>query len=103
MKKTIDNVRNKQLDHDLIAIGIITFIALSLIIAIFGKQFNGFVYDTSRSVLPRVAMGSSAGYRLRLGAIVVLGMRTLALLPALAMARTVCAASSRLGREMSSE
>ena len=55
------------------------------------------------SVLPRVAMGSSAGYRLRLGAIVVLGMRTLALLPALAMARTVCAASSRLGREMSSE
>ena len=61
MKKTIDNVRKKQLGHDLIAIGIITFIALSLIIAIFGKQFNGFVYDTSRSVLPRVALAAVCG------------------------------------------
>ncbi|MBQ7990283.1 MAG: hypothetical protein IJ251_04430 [Oscillospiraceae bacterium] len=57
--ETIDSSRKKQLDHDLIAIGVITFIVLSLVLVVFGKQFNGFVYDTTSPVLPRVAVADS--------------------------------------------
>ena len=58
---TIEKTRKKQLDHDLIAIGAITFIVLSLVLVIFGKQFNGFVYDTTSPVLPRVAVAALCG------------------------------------------
>ena len=61
MEKTIDKVRKKQLDHDLIAIGIITFIALTLIMVVFGKQFNGFIYYKTSPVLPRVAVAAICG------------------------------------------
>ena len=53
--------RKKQLDHDIIAIGIITFIVLTLILAVFGKQFNGFIYDRTSPVLPRVALAAVCG------------------------------------------
>lgn len=56
-----DRLRKKQLDHDLIMIGVITFIALTLVMAVFGKQFNGFIYDSSRPVLPRVAVAAVCG------------------------------------------
>ena len=61
MDTTIDNTRKKQIDHDLIAIGIITFIALTLIMVVFGKQFGGFVYDKTSPVLPRVAIAAVCG------------------------------------------
>ena len=53
--------RKKQLDHDIIAIGVITFIVLTLVLVVFGKQFNGFVYDKSIPVLPRVAVAAICG------------------------------------------
>ena len=53
--------RKKQLDHDVIAIGVITFIALTLIMVVFGKQFGGFVYDKTSPVLPRVAIAAVCG------------------------------------------
>lgn len=56
--------RKKQLDHDITAIGIITFIAMSLVIAVFGKEFIGFVYDTSRPVLPRAALAACGQFAL---------------------------------------
>lgn len=55
------HIRKKQLDHDLIVIGVITFIVMSLVIAVFGKEFNAFVYDTSLPVLPRVALAAVCG------------------------------------------
>ena len=61
MASELTNNRKKQLDHDLIAIGVITFIVLTLVLAVFGKQFNGFIYDTSRPVLPRVAVAAICG------------------------------------------
>lgn len=53
--------RKRQLDHDLMAIGIITFLVLVLVVGVLGKQFNCFVYDTNRSVLPRVSVAAICG------------------------------------------
>lgn len=50
----IDKKRKRQLDFDLILIGVVTFLVLGLVLVVFGKEFNDFVYDTSRPVLPRV-------------------------------------------------
>ena len=64
MKQLIQGLtaeRKKQLDHDLIAIGVITFIALTLIMVVFGKQFNGAIYDKTSPVLPRVALAAVCG------------------------------------------
>jgi ABC-type antimicrobial peptide transport system permease subunit len=64
MKQLIQGLteeRKKQLDHDVIAIGVITFIALTLIMMVFGKQFNGFIYDKTSPVLPRVALAAVCG------------------------------------------
>ena len=56
-----DAQRKKQLDIDLTIIGVIMFAVMMLVLVIFGKQFNGFVYDTNKSVLPRVAVAGICG------------------------------------------
>lgn len=53
--------RKKQLDIDLTIIGVVTFIVMTLVLVIFGKEFNSFVYDKSVSVLPRVALAAICG------------------------------------------
>ena len=57
----IDKKRKRQLDFDLILIGVVTFLVLGLVLVAFGKEFNGFVYDTSRPVFPRVAVAAICG------------------------------------------
>jgi len=58
---TLTTERKKQLDHDITAIGVITFIALMLVTSVFGKQFNGFIRDTSNPVLSRLALAAVCG------------------------------------------
>ena len=57
----IDKERKRQLSFDLILIGFVTFLVLGLVLVVFGKEFNGFVYDTSRSVFLRVAVAAVCG------------------------------------------
>lgn len=61
LKQGLTAERKKQLEHDLISIGVITFAVLALVIGVFGNQFNGFIYDTTKPVLPRVAVAAICG------------------------------------------
>ena len=56
-----DARRKKQLDADLTIIGVVTFIVMALVLAVFGKEFNAFVSDKSISVLPRTALAAICG------------------------------------------
>lgn len=94
--------RKKQLDIDITVIGIVTFIVMSLVIAVFGKQFNGFVYNTEVSVLPRVALAAVCGQFALAGLGVTIvclirkesftrfGLNTKNLVPALALSLGCC-------------
>ena len=102
--KTIkpDDARKKQLDLDLILIVVITGLVLFFVLILFGKQFNGFIYDTNRPVLSRVAVAAICGqYALAgLGITVVcifrkekftkFGLNTKNLLPALLLSLACC-------------
>ena len=101
-KATLTAERKKQLDHDITLIGVITFGVLLLVLAVFGKQFNGFIYNTELPVLPRVAVAAICGqFALAgLGITVVcifrkerftqFGLRTKNLLPALLLSLACC-------------
>ena len=94
--------RKRQLDIDLILIGAIAFLALFLILVLFGKQFNGFVYDTEIPVLPRVAVAAICGQYalaglgittvciLRKESFAKFGLNTKNLLPALLLSLACC-------------
>ena len=56
-----DKQRKRQLDVDLILIGLITILVLFFVLVLFGEQFNGYVYNTNRPVLPRVAVAAICG------------------------------------------
>ena len=98
----IDKKRKRQLDFDLILIGVVTFLVLGLVLVAFGKEFNGFVYDTSRPVLSRVAVAAICGqFALSgLGITIVciirkerftkFGLNTHKLLPALLLSLACC-------------
>ena len=73
--------RKKQLDIDLTIIGVVTFIVMTLVLVIFGKEFNSFVYDKSISVLPRVALAAICGQ---------FGLNTKNLVPALLLSLGCC-------------
>lgn len=57
----LDAKRKKQLDLDLILIVVISSVVLFPILGVFGKQFNGFIYNTDSPVLPRVAVAAICG------------------------------------------
>ena len=94
--------RKKQLDIDLTIIGIVTFVVMALVIVVFGKQFNGFVYNTELPVLPRTAVAAICGQFALAGlgiTIVCLirkekftqfGLNTKNLLPALLLSLACC-------------
>ena len=94
--------RKKQLNTDLLLIGGITALVLVFVLILFGRQFNGFIYDTGRPVLPRVAVAAICGqYALAgLGITVVclirkerftdFGLNTKNLLPALLLSLACC-------------
>ncbi len=94
--------RKKQLNMDLLLIGGITALVLVFVLIVFGRQFNGFIYDTGRPVLPRVAVAAICGqYALAgLGITVVclirkerftdFGLNTKNLLPALLLSLACC-------------
>ena len=56
-----DAKRKKQLDADLTIIGVVTFIVMALVLAVFGKEFNAFVSDKSVLVLARTALAAICG------------------------------------------
>ncbi|MBP5383352.1 MAG: hypothetical protein J6Y57_00085 [Lachnospiraceae bacterium] len=97
-----DPKRKKQLEFDLILIASITVLVLVLVLGAVGKQFNGFIYDTSRPVLARVAVAAICGqYALAgLGITIVcimrkekftqFGLNTHNLIPALLLSLACC-------------
>ncbi len=99
---TLDAARKKQLDIDIILIGVITFLALFFILVLFGKQFNGFIYDTNQPVLPRVAVAAICGQFALAGLGITIvciirkesfasfGLNTKNLLPALLLSLACC-------------
>ena len=98
----IDKKRKRQLDFDLILIGVVTFLVLGLVLVAFGKEFNGFVYDTSRPVFPRVAVAAICGQFalsglgitivciIRKERFTMFGLNTHKLLPALLLSLACC-------------
>ena len=97
-----DEQRKKQLEFDLTLIVLVTVAVLVLVLGVFGKQFNGFVYDTDRPVLARVAVAAVCGqYALAgLGITIVciirkerftkFGLNTRNLIPALLLSLACC-------------
>ena len=97
-----DKNRKRQLDIDLILIVVISFLALFFIIGVFGKQFNGFIYNTDKPVLPRVAVAAICGQFalaglgittvciLRKESFIKFGLNTKNLLPALLLSLACC-------------
>lgn len=97
-----ENKRKKQLEFDLILIAVITVAVLFLVLGVVGKQFNGFISDTSRPVLARVAVAAICGqYALAgLGITIVcimrkekftqFGLNTHNLIPALLLSLACC-------------